>query len=310
MQAIASSGGEEEWQVDEDSASDFEDILDDYEDYDGDFTKKLNAARTNSQQPNKQTLNPNNAGLRSQQLRSGEAFIQQHLDGAGNDKRHNKNRDRQDRATVEQRGVFENLEGCISTGKEANVYHAITKDGKSLAVKIYKTSILTFKDRDRYVTGEFRYRNGYCRHNPRKMVATWAEKEIRNLQRMLLAGLPVPKPVLLKSHVLVMEFIGENGWSAPLLKNADLDMQLADRLYCDCVRIMRELYRKCKLVHADLSEYNILVLNQKLVIIDVSQSVEHDHPHSLEFLRSDVTNVTRFFKDHGAAVLAIASYLR
>lgn len=52
--------------------------------------------------------------------------------------------------------VFKTVEGCISTGKEANVYHAITKDNKSLAVKIYKTSILKFKDRDRYVTGEFR----------------------------------------------------------------------------------------------------------------------------------------------------------
>jgi RIO kinase 1 len=239
------------------------------------------------------------------------------LDAAG-EKRHGKNTDRQDRATTEQvldprtrmilfrmiqRGVFETLEGCISTGKEANVYHAVTKAGKSLAVKIYKTSILTFKDRDRYVTGEFRYRNGYCRHNPRKMVAIWAEKEIRNLQRMHLAGLPVPKPLLLKSHVLVMEFIGEDGWSAPLLKNAELNSSLADQLYCDCVWIMRNLYRKCKLVHADLSEYNMLVLNEKLIIIDVSQSVEHDHPHSLEFLRTDITNVTKFFKDHGVPVL-------
>lgn len=83
----------------------------------------------------------------------------------------NRNRDRNDRASVEQvidprtrmilfrliqRGVFDQLEGCISTGKEANVYHAITKDGQSLAVKIFRTSILTFKDRDRYVNGEYR----------------------------------------------------------------------------------------------------------------------------------------------------------
>ncbi|KAI1728382.1 RIO1 family domain-containing protein [Ditylenchus destructor] len=251
-------------------------------------------------------------------MRSGEALIQRHMDSAAKDRRPTKGRDRQDRATVEQvldprtrmilfrmiqKGVFETLEGCISTGKEANVYHAVTKDGESLAVKIYKTSILTFKDRDRYVTGEFRYRTGYCRKNPRKMVATWAEKEMRNLQRMHLAGIHVPKPTLLKSHVLVMEFIGCDGWSAPLLKNAELDAELADTLYCDCVRMMRNLYRKCKLVHADLSEYNMLVFDRQLIIIDVSQSVEHDHPHSLEFLRSDITNITRFFKDHGVPVL-------
>lgn len=94
------------------------------------------------------------------------------MDGA--DTKHsqlNRNKDRSDRATTEQvidprtrmilfrliqRNIFAQLEGCISTGKEANVYHAITSEGKSLAVKIYKTSILTFKDRDRYVNGEFR----------------------------------------------------------------------------------------------------------------------------------------------------------
>ncbi len=63
-----------------------------------------------------------------------------------------------------------------------------------------------------------RFRRGYCRHNPRKMVRLWAEKELRNLIRMYNADLPVPKPQLLKSHVLLMDFIGKNGWPAPKLK--------------------------------------------------------------------------------------------
>ena len=46
-----------------------------------------------------------------------------------------------------------------------------------LAIKVFKTSILVFKDRDKYVTGEFRFRKGYNKHNPRKMVKMWAEKE-------------------------------------------------------------------------------------------------------------------------------------
>lgn len=103
-------------------------------------------------------------------FRNAEAHIQLHLDSAG-EKRRRKDKDRADRATVEQvldprtrlvlyrliqRGFIESMEGCISTGKEANVYHALGKDEESYAIKIYKTSILTFKDRDRYVTGEFR----------------------------------------------------------------------------------------------------------------------------------------------------------
>uniref|UniRef100_A0A183C5P9 Serine/threonine-protein kinase RIO1 n=1 Tax=Globodera pallida TaxID=36090 RepID=A0A183C5P9_GLOPA len=318
-------GSDVDCQDQQEGASDYEDLADECEDFfGGDLTKKFTSANMLNYRPNRQTPNVDSthtaAALRSQTLRSGEAFIQSHMNQNDSGKQKRRNRDRSDRATVEQvldprtrlvlfqliqRGLIESVEGCVSTGKEANVYRGVTETG-SLAIKIYKTSILTFKDRDRYVTGEYRYRAGYCRRNPRKMVAVWAEKEVRNLQRMFLAGLPVPKPVHLKGNVLVMEFIGEDGCAAPLLKNAsELSPELVDKLYLDCVTIMRVMYRKCRLVHADLSEYNILLHNQQLVIIDVSQSVEHDHPHSLEFLRMDIGNVTRFFKDRGSAVLGM-----
>uniref|UniRef100_A0A0N5AH55 Serine/threonine-protein kinase RIO1 n=1 Tax=Syphacia muris TaxID=451379 RepID=A0A0N5AH55_9BILA len=229
-------------------------------------------------------------------------------------------KDRADRATVEQvldlrtrlilfrllqRNIFISIDGCVSTGKEANVYHAVRSDGTSVAIKIYKTSILTFKDRDRYVAGEFRFRHGYCKSNPRKMVATWAEKEMRNLSRMEHSGLPVPKPILLKGHVLVMEFLGEDGWPAPRLKDAELDSVLAEKFYLDLVKYMRIMFRTCRLVHADLSEYNLIVNKEQLYIIDVSQSVEHDHPHSLNFLRSDCLNITTFFRSKEVPVLSL-----
>ncbi|KAL5666582.1 hypothetical protein ACJX0J_026690, partial [Zea mays] len=133
-----------------------------------------------------------------------------------------RNTEKADRATVEQaidprtcmvlfkmlnRGVFNNINGCISTGKEANVYHATKTDGQELAIKVYKTSVLVFKDRDRYVQGDYCFRHGYCKHNPRKMVKTWAEKEMRNLLRVRAAGIRCPAPLLLRLHVLVMEFI-------------------------------------------------------------------------------------------------------
>ena len=96
---------------------------------------------------------------------------------------------------------------------QANVYHAVTQENEHRAIKIYKTSILTFKDRDRYVTGEYRFRHGYNKSNPRKMVKTWAEKEMRNLKRLHAAGIPCPEPLLLRMHVLLMSFIGgKNGW--------------------------------------------------------------------------------------------------
>lgn len=136
-------------------------------------------------------------------------------------------KDKSDRATNEQvldprtrlilfkmlgRGLIERVDGCVSTGKEANVYHAVSPEQRHLALKIYKTSILIFKDRDRYVSGEFRFKSGYARSNPRKMVRLWAEKEMRNLRRMRTAGLRVPEAIEVRENVLVMEFMGADEW--------------------------------------------------------------------------------------------------
>lgn len=229
-------------------------------------------------------------------------------------------KDKHDRATAEQvmdprtrmilfkllnRGLISEINGCISTGKEANVYHATSKTGDEFAIKVYKTSILVFKDRDKYVSGEYRFRNGYCRHNPRKMVKTWAEKEMRNLLRMQNAGLNVPSPVLLRSHVLLMSFCGKDGWPAPKLKDVDISSAKARELYRDCVIMMWKMFNNCKLVHADLSEFNLLYDDGKIVVIDVSQSVEHDHPHAFDFLRKDCTNITEYFGKKDVATMTV-----
>jgi RIO kinase 1 len=116
--------------------------------------------------------------------------------------------------------VIDQINGCISTGKEANVYHSFAKDKKEYAIKIYKTSILVFKDRERYVEGEYRFRRGYCKSNPRKMVQVWAEKEFRNLSRIHKSVIRCPEPVCVKSNVLIMEFMGLDGEAAPRLKDA------------------------------------------------------------------------------------------
>ncbi|KAG0371372.1 Serine/threonine-protein kinase RIO1 [Mortierella sp. AD032] len=230
-----------------------------------------------------------------------------------------KNTDKSDRATSDQvldprtriilfkmlnRNIIYEVNGCISTGKEANVYHARTETGDHRAIKIYKTSILVFKDRDRYVSGEYRFRHGYNKSNPRKMVKIWAEKEMRNLKRIHQAGIPCPEPLVLRMHVLVMGFLGDkNGWAYPRLKDAQIDTDRYPSLYFQLVKYMRIMYQTCHLVHADLSEYNILYHSKTLYIIDVSQSVEHDHPHAFNFLRMDITNVNDYFRKKRVAVM-------
>ncbi|CAI7831925.1 unnamed protein product, partial [Closterium sp. NIES-53] len=131
---------------------------------------------------------------------------------------------------------------------------------KELAVKVYKTSILVFKDRERYVAGDYRFRHGYSKHNPRKMVKVWAEKEFRNLNRLRAAGVTCPVPLMLRMHVLVMSFIGTEGWGAPRLKDVQLSEGRWRECYGQVVEAMWRMYRLCRLVHGDLSEYNLLYL--------------------------------------------------
>ncbi|KAG6959655.1 hypothetical protein JG688_00009986 [Phytophthora aleatoria] len=222
---------------------------------------------------------------------------------------------RDDRATTEQvldprtrmilykmlnHGIVTEINGCLSTGKEANVYHARLPDGSEGAIKVYKTSILVFKDREKYVSGEFRFRHGYSKSNPRKMVKLWAEKEMRNLRRLHDAGIYCPAPILLRSHVLLMDFIGRDGWAAPRLKDAKISDSRYRECYLYCIKMMRTMYQKCRLVHGDLSEYNILYYQTKLYFIDVSQSVEHEHPSANDFLRKDCRNIADYFRKTGA----------
>ena len=264
------------------------------------------------------------------------------LDGrqSGLESKHDRVADKSDRATSEQvldprtrmillqminRNVVSEVNGCLSTGKEANVYHALSipQDDSSeaavaslhRAIKVYKTSILIFKDRDKYVTGEYRFRQGYNKSSNRAMVKVWAEKEMRNLKRIYASGIPCPQPVYLRLHVLVMGFLGDRkGIPAPRLKDVELEGSDVEArwklLYLQLLGYMRTLYQTCHLVHADLSEYNVLYHEDKLWLIDVSQSVEHDHPRSLEFLRMDIKNVGDFFRRKGVHVLSEKTVFR
>jgi len=209
--------------------------------------------------------------------------------------------------------VLSEIFGCISTGKEANVYYARNKakDGTitDRAVKVYKTSILVFKDRARYVEGEFRFRSGYCKSNPRKMVAQWCEKEMRNLKRIRQSSdIKVPEPLDIRQNVLVMEFIGHDSVAAPRLKDAEIPFYDWPRVYRDTVIMVRKLYQDCKLVHGDLSEYNMLWHDDEIVVIDVSQSVEFDHAHALDFLRRDCINVNNFFAKKSCRTLSLRAF--
>jgi RIO kinase 1 len=199
-------------------------------------------------------------------------------------------------------GILYEVNGVVSSGKEARVYWGKTKDGKDLAVKIYLTSSAEFKKGMlKYIEGDPRFKN--IKRDTRGLIAVWAQKEFRNLEESCQAKVRVPKPVIVKSNVLVMEFIGKDGNSAPSLK--ELSPENPEPLYKMLVNSVKRLYQKAKLVHGDLSEYNILMWKGKPVIIDMSQSVSIEHPMADFMLVRDLNNLNRFFSRLGVNVTPV-----
>jgi RIO kinase 1 len=192
--------------------------------------------------------------------------------------------------------AFSYLNGAISSGKEARVYWGVTDQKKDVAVKIYLTSSSDFKKRSQYVLGDPRF-NRFSRDS-RSVAELWARKEFTNLDQAFNAGVRVPKPQTFLGNVLVMEFIGENGVPSPLLGG----VEVTKKDYLRIVKDMKLLYNKAKLVHADLSEYNVFKLYQEIVIFDFGSAVSIEHPLAKRFLERDIENINRFFEKRSVKV--------
>ncbi|CAN0116546.1 unnamed protein product, partial [Ectocarpus sp. 13 AM-2016] len=149
-----------------------------------------------------------------------------------------------------------------------------------------------------------------------KMFAIWAKKEHRNLLRLHRAGIPCPEPIKQREHTLVLSFIGKDHWPAPQLREIDLSKANWRRLveknptkntrrngwsrcYAQVLELARLMFLKCHLVHADLSEYNVLYHEKVCHVIDVGQAVDTGHPKARELLRRDMSVVDSFFRRKG-----------
>jgi len=202
---------------------------------------------------------------------------------------------------LKRRGCLKTLKGVVSAGKEARVYWGIAPDGRDLAVKIYLTVTAEFrKSIWKYIKGDPRYE--WIGKLPRhKLMSVWARKEFSNLRRLYRAGVAVPEPICYNETIIVMSFIGEKGQRAPLLKElleaGELSHDLAKYILSKVLEYIKISYTRAKLIHADLSEYNVMVWKNEPYIIDVAQAVRVDHPNALEFLRRDIHNIIRFFDE-------------
>ncbi|MFX1393330.1 MAG: serine protein kinase RIO [Promethearchaeota archaeon] len=193
-------------------------------------------------------------------------------------------------------GPLQRIKGVISAGKEANVYLAYDQNNKEVAIKIYKIDSNTSKWMRNYIVGDPRFKK--IPRNVSKIIYLWASKEYKNLKRAYKADLSVPEPIYIKNNILIMEYIGFESIPAPLLKDIKKPKNPIE-LFNEILRFIKILYQKAKLVHGDLSEFNILYHNQKPVIIDISQAVSIQHPKAEIYLVRDIKNIFNYFEKLG-----------
>ena len=212
-----------------------------------------------------------------------------------------------------KRGLLKALGGPISSGKEAVIFHAIGAEEEELAIKMYKVSTSNFNAMLDYIIGDPRFEN--IKRDRRSIVSAWARKELKNLKRAFDAGVEVPRPIAIDKNVLIMEFIGRDGVAAPRLRDVPVDILKTDfeleELLLRIVSYIQIMYEKGTMVHADLSEFNILMkgyverefkgaeVEIEPVIIDMGQSTLLQHPNADEFLLRDVRNIVTFFNKLG-----------
>ena len=199
------------------------------------------------------------------------------------------------------KGTISEIFGVVKAGKEARIYWGKDKERNELALKIYLTTSVEFKrGMLPYIEGDPRF--SHVRMDTRSLVYAWAQKEFKNLQRAHEVGVRVPKPIAVNKNVLIMEFIGEEGASAPLMKETVL--KKPREIYQKLLTYVKRLYQGAELVHGDLSEYNVMIWKNEPVVFDVSQAVLLEHPMANKFLQRDLENLHRYFKGLGVPVLS------
>ncbi|RJX48776.1 serine/threonine-protein kinase Rio1 [Halonotius pteroides] len=184
--------------------------------------------------------------------------------------------------------------GPISTGKEANVYEALGADNTEVAVKIFRINASPFQQMRTYLEGDPRFEG--LGSDKKAVVLAWVRKEFANLQRAREAGVRVPAPIAVERNVLVMELVGLVEDRARRL--AEVTVENPETAYEVVREYMRRLHT-AGLIHGDLSEYNMIIHDGELVIIDLGQAVTIHHPNAGDLLRRDCENVAAFFSRQG-----------
>ncbi len=183
--------------------------------------------------------------------------------------------------------VLEAFGKPLGVGKEADVYDALMPNGEQVAVKFHRLGRTSFR--------QTRRKRMYLAD---RQHISWlyqsrlaAQKEFEALKLVYSRGVAVPKPIQQNRHVIVMGMI-EGVELAKCIQIPEPQNLLEEILFH-----VRKAYHEAEVIHADLSEFNVIVRpDAHILIIDWPQYVKRNHPNADQFLRRDVRNVLRFFR--------------
>ena len=209
-------------------------------------------------------------------------------------------------------GLVDEVVCQLMSGKEAEVYVVHSK-GEVCCAKVYKEAV------NRSFSRQTQYREGRKGKNSRQARAmeknskygrkeqeeAWQSAEVDALRRLAEAGVRVPHVFNYFAGVLLMELVVDaNGDAAPRLNDLKLTAEQA-REYHSTMITQIVLMLCSGLVHGDLSEYNVLVGSDGLVIIDLPQAVDAaGNNNAGSMLQRDVENMAVYFGRFAPELLA------
>jgi len=181
-------------------------------------------------------------------------------------------------------GFLSAVGNCLGLGKEADVYEALTPKNEEVALKFHRLGRISFRQ-----TAKFR---DYTKQKTfwifRSKAA--AEKEYEALKRLYSCEVSVPKPVAQNRHAVLM------GKILGVQLNELKSIENPEKVFLNILKNVQKAYVKAKIIHTDLSEYNVLVTEEEEVqIIDWPQYVTLNHPQAEILLRRDIENLAKYF---------------
>ncbi|MDA1192101.1 MAG: serine protein kinase RIO [Candidatus Poribacteria bacterium] len=205
-------------------------------------------------------------------------------------------------------GLITEVIDTLKSGKEATCFLCASDPSltgaERVVAKIYRPSrLIGGRNMSAYHEGlvilDQRTARAFKKHGQKAIEGIWSNAEYDQLNRLYDAGVDCPEPIAATDDAILMQFIGEGDTPAPMLNDVRLTPDEAYPKFCQMMDNIERMMRY-DAIHGDLSPYNVLYTEERLVIIDLPQCVDpRMNPNARQMLQRDIENVCRYWARFG-----------